>query len=136
MNHSIYSVLADIILAAHVGYVAFVVVGLMVILLGGALGWSWVRNPWFRSVHLAAIALVVVQAWFGIVCPLTTLEIALREKAGDSVYSGTFIGHWLEQILFIEAPPWVFVAGYTLFGLAVVMSWVKIRPRAFRLIKS
>lgn len=57
--------LADLVLITHVAFVAFVLVGLLLILLGGMLGWGWVRNPWFRSLHLAGIGLVVVQVWFG-----------------------------------------------------------------------
>lgn len=119
-------------LTVHVGFVAFVVVGLLAILTGGVRGWKWIRNPWFRLLHLAAIGVVVVQAWFGIVCPLTTFEMALRERAGDRTYDGTFISHWLRKLLFYDAPPWVFVVCYTLFGLAVVGSWLGFRPRAFR----
>jgi|ERR1051325_5115690 hypothetical protein len=132
MNASVLRTLADVVLILHVSFVAFVVVGLLAILVGGACGWDWVRNPWFRALHLAGIGLVVVQAWLGIVCPLTTLEMFLREKAGDSTYSGTFIAHWLRKLLFYEAPAWVFVACYTAFGLAVVASWLKFRPRPFR----
>jgi Na+(H+)/acetate symporter ActP len=127
----VFSALADVALITHVAFIAFVVVGLLVILLGGMRGWNWVRNPWFRLLHLASIGLVVVQAWLGIICPLTTLEMALREKAGDSTYGGTFVAHWLQRLIYYEAPPWVFAVSYTVFGLAVVGSWLKFRPRRF-----
>jgi len=128
----LYRTLADLVLATHVGFVAFVVTGLVLILVGGCCGWRWIRNPWFRALHLAAIGLVVVQAWLGVICPLTTLEMALRQRAGDATYGGSFIGHWLQRLLYFDAPPWVFVVSYTLFGLAVVGSWLKFRPRRFR----
>src|ERR1051325_2704556 len=132
MDASLYRTLADVVLITHVCFVAFVVLGQLAIIVGGISGWRWIRNPWFRTAHLAGIGLVVVQAWLGVICPLTTLEMRLREKAGDSTYSGTFISHWLQRILFYQAPAWVFVVAYTLFGLAVVASWVKFRPRSFR----
>jgi hypothetical protein len=133
MNHAaVYRALADLVLITHVSFVVFVVIGLLLILCGGFCGWRWIRNPWFRTSHLAAIGVVVVQAWLGVICPLTTLEMALRERAGDATYGGGFIAHWLQALLYYEAPPWVFVAGYTLFGLAVIGSWWKFRPRAFR----
>ena len=115
----------------HALFVAFVVFGLVAILLGKLRSWSWVRNPYFRVAHLAAIAVVVVQSWFGIVCPLTTWEMALRERAGDAVYTGAFIAHWLESVLYYRAPPWVFAAAYTIFGILVVISWFWVRPRPF-----
>jgi hypothetical protein len=132
MPASAYRFLADLVLVTHVSFVAFVVLGLLAILCGGFAGWRWIRNPWFRGAHLAGIGLVVVQAWLGVICPLTTLEMYWREKAGDATYGGTFIAHWLQNLLYYEAPPWVFVVCYTAFGVAVIGSWVKFRPRPFR----
>lgn len=129
---ALYRTLADVVLVVHVGFVAFVIFGLLLILLGGLLGWGWVRVPLFRLLHLLAIGQVVVQSWLGIVCPLTTLEMWLRELAGDATYQGTFIAYWLQKILFYQAPPWVFAVCYTLFGSLVVTSWVLVRPRPFR----
>lgn len=129
MSRTLYHLLADGVLFTHIAFVGFVVIGLVLILLGGFRGWSWVRNRWFRYAHLAAIGLVVVQAWLGIVCPLTTLEMHLREKAGDATYQGTFIAHWLHRLLFFNAPPWVFTLYYTAFALAVIASWWLVRPR-------
>ena len=131
MHSTGHRILADIVLLTHVAFVSFVVFGLIFILCGGAFGWRWIRNPWFRFLHLAGIGLVVFQVWLGIVCPLTTLEMHLREKAGESTYDGTFVAHWLHKLLFYQAPPWVFVVCYSLFGLAVVVSWIKFRPRPF-----
>jgi hypothetical protein len=128
---NLYQHLADLVLITHVAFVGFVVLGLLLILVGGCLGWKWVRNPWFRALHLAAIGLVVAQAWLGIICPLTTLEMHFRALAGDETYSGTFIAHWLQMLLYYQAPWWVFTLCYTLFALAVIGSWVKFRPRPF-----
>jgi hypothetical protein len=128
----LYHTVADLVLLTHVAFVAFIVVGLILILMGGFLGWNWIRNPWFRILHLAGISLVIAQAWLGIICPLTTLEMKLRESAGDQTYHSTFMAHWLGKLLFFDAPPWVFMVGYTLFGLAVVSSWWLFRPRPIR----
>lgn len=122
---------ADLVLLTHVLFVVFVVFGLLLIFAGKARGWSWVRNPWFRVAHLAAIGVVVVQSWLGAVCPLTTLEMTLRQKAGDAVYPGSFVAHWLETILYYRAPAWVFAVCYTVFGAVVVASWFWVRPRSY-----
>ena len=127
-----YRLAADLILVAHTGIVLFIVVGLVLILAGGIRGWSWVRNPVFRLAHLAAISVVVLQAWLGMICPLTTLEMWLRTKAGDAVYPGAFIAHWAQQILYYEAPAWVFALCYTIFGALVLASWFRIRPHPIR----
>ncbi len=129
-NASGWLMLADAVLALHVFFVAFVVLGLVLVLAGGALRWGWVRNPWFRALHLLAIVFVAAQTWLGIECPLTTLEMALRVRAGVAVYAGSFIGHWLQAFLYFSAPNWVFALCYSLFALAVVAAWVWVRPRS------
>ena len=125
-----YLLAADLILFTHVLFVAFVVIGLLLILIGKPLHWGWVRNRCFRISHLVAIGVVVLQAWLGVICPLTILEMWLRERAGDAVYAGTFVSHWLETILYYQAPAWIFVACYTAFGALVLLSWFWVRPRS------
>jgi hypothetical protein len=115
-----YLAAANITLFIHMTYIAFVVCGLLVTWLGIVCRWPWIRNRWFRGVHLAMIAIVVFEAWLGIVCPLTTLENWFRQQAGQSVYDGDFIAIWLHDLIFLDAPPWIFTGGYTLFGLAVI----------------
>ena len=126
-----YQLAADAVLLLHVLFVVFVVFGLVLIFVGRAFAWSWVRNPWFRLAHLVAIAVVVVQAWLSVLCPLTTIEMTLRNRAGDATYTGSFIAHWLESVLYYQAPPWVFVVCYTVFGALVIASWFWVRPRSF-----
>jgi hypothetical protein len=123
-----YLLAADAVLLLHVLFVVFVVVGLILILVGKVLSWSWVRNWWFRVAHLAAICIVVLQSWLGVICPLTKLEMLLRSKSGDATYTGSFVSHWLEAILYYRAPAWVFAASYTAFAAIVVLSWVWVRP--------
>ena len=123
-----YLLAADAVLLLHVLFVVFVVVGLILILVGKVLSWSWVRNWWFRVAHLAAICIVVLQSWLGVICPLTKLEMLLRSKSGDATYTGSFVSHWLEAILYYRAPAWVFAASYTAFAALVVLSWVWVRP--------
>lgn len=119
---------ADAVLLLHFLFVIYVVLGLILIVAGGLLRWSWVRNWWFRISHLAAIGVVVLQAWLGMICPLTTLEMSLRREAGDASYSGAFIAHWIDTVLYYQAPAWVFALCYTVFGAVVVLSWFWVRP--------
>lgn len=117
------SALADLVLLLHALYVGFVVIGFALILAGLARGWNWVRRPAFRYAHLAAIGIVVLQVWFGIECPLTTLETALRTRAGEMGYGTSFIQDWLYRLLFYRAETWVFSVIYTAFGIAVALVW-------------
>jgi hypothetical protein len=122
--------LADAILVSHALFVAFVVIGQLLVFVGHARGWPWIRNPWFRTAHLLAIGVVVAQSWAGASCPLTVWEMALRSRAGDHVYAGDFIAYWLHAALYYEFPPEVFLVCYTLFGIMVAASWWLIPPRA------
>ena len=130
--NALYRLLADLVLYGHGSLVAFVVIGLLLIFAGRFMGWGWIRNGWFRLTHLAAIGIVVLQAWLGMICPLTTLEMWLRTRAGDAVYPGAFIAHWAQRFLYYDAPAWVFALCYTIFGAMVLASWFWIRPRPIR----
>src|SRR5687767_12887083 len=118
-----YRILADAVLLLHFGIVLFVIGGLVLVLAGNWRGWGWVNALWFRLLHLATIAFVVVQAWLGQVCPLTTLESWLRVRGGTAAYGKSFVEHWVQQWLFYEAPMWVFALLYTGFGLVVAATW-------------
>ena len=129
----IYTIAADAILVVHGLFVVFVVLGLFLIYLGRLLSWQWVRNPWLRATHLLAISVVVIQSWFGLICPLTAWEMGLRSRAGELVYAGSFVANWVGEILYFQAPAWVFVACYTVFGALVLLSWFLVRPRPFNI---
>jgi hypothetical protein len=121
------TLLADAVLLVHFSYVLFVVGGLAFVWLGWALHWGWVRNWWFRVLHLAAIGLVVLEALAGLLCPLTWLEDALRPGAP----AGTgFIQRWVHAILFWDLPPWVFTLAYLAFALVVAVTFVLLPPRS------
>ena len=119
----LYSFLADAILVIHFAFVVFVVVGFVLILAGLLAHWRWIHNRIFRLAHLTAIGIVVLQAWFGQLCPLTIWENALRRRAGQPDYTETFVEHWLHEILFYQAEPWIFTTIYTAFGMLVVLVW-------------
>jgi hypothetical protein len=123
------SLIADLIVSIHFGYVFFVVGGLFVIILGGALRWRFIRNFWFRTIHLAMILLVVFETIFGIPCPLTEWEYKLRIAAGQqNADSGLFVARLIQKLIFYDFPIIFFIIGYCIFGIAVLMSWRFIPP--------
>jgi hypothetical protein len=126
---SIYGLAADAVLLTHASFVAFVVIGQVLILAGLWRGWPWARNFRFRLAHLLAIGFVVLQSWLGVLCPLTILENTLRLQAGEAGYASSFIEHWLHRVIFYEAAPWVFTATYTAFAAAVAATWIYGRPQ-------
>lgn len=131
---SIYALLADVVVAVHVGYVGYVVLGQLLIIIGAGLGWAWVRNPWFRWTHLLAIAIVAVEAIMKWRCPLSIWEEQLRLLAGQDINSSeTFLGRLFQQILFIHGmPESFFTTLYLAMFVIVLQGLIMCPPRGFR----
>lgn len=53
----------------------------------------------------------------------------LREQIGNEQYTGSFIQYWLQSILYYQAPDWAFTLIYSIFGLLVIVSWVRFPPQ-------
>ena len=117
--------MADAILVVHFAIVIFIVGGLLAVWAGAALGWGWVRDPWFRYLHLGAIAFVAAEALLGIMCPLTVWEDALRGGPGTE----SFVGRWVRYFLYYEAPAWMFTAAYVGWAAATLATLRLVPPR-------
>jgi hypothetical protein len=88
----IYRLLADVVLLAHFAFVAFTV-------LGGLLVLRYRKVLWW---HLAALCWGVVVQWANWICPLTPLENDLRRLGGEAGYAGGFIEHFVLKVLYPE----------------------------------
>jgi len=130
-----YGYLADLVVAIHVGYIAYVLGGQALICLASPLKWQWARNPWFRFTHLTAIGVVVYEALYNIRCPLTVWEEQLRGLAGQGFNgSETFMGRVLHDLMFIEnQPESFFTTLYIAMFIIVVQGLVMYPPRLWRL---
>ena len=117
--------LADAILIVHFLFVLFVIGGLALTWIGAWRGWRWIRSLKFRIAHLAAIVFVAGESLFGMMCPLTEWEDALRGAAGEK----SFIARWVHQLMFFSAPEWVFTVLYVAFALLVAATFWYIPPR-------
>jgi hypothetical protein len=127
-----YTLLADVVVAVHLGIVAFVILGQLATLVGVVLRWAWVRNCWFRLSHLATICIVAAEALLDITCPFTLWEDQLRKLAGQPVTEGTFIGRLSHDLLFYSGPEWVFTVCYVTFAALVLLTFVLAPPRLRR----
>jgi hypothetical protein len=124
--------LADIVVAVHLGLVIAVAALLILVFLGGLFGWGWTRNFWLRLVHLIVIEVVAGQALVGIECPLKTVERELRGGLGylhpEPGKSSEF-GRWCNQMLYHPGEPWLYMTLYVTVGLLVLLAWVLLPPR-------
>ena len=117
--------LGQLILAVHLVVIAFNIAGLVVIPLGAALRWRWVRILWWRLLHLASLAVVALQAALGRACFLTDWQDGLT---GGGVHD-PLIMRWVNSIIYWPLPMWAFTAGYlAVFGYVIAL-WVFVPPR-------
>ena len=89
-------IVADAVLLIHAGIVLFI---LVLVCVGGIGGWAWIGNRWFYLAHLAGIIIAVFQAWLGIYCPLTILEMWLCQQAQLANYQESLIQFWVQRLL-------------------------------------
>jgi len=132
-------VLADLVAAVHLAYVAFAVGGVVLTLAGALLRWRWVRNPVFRLAHLACVLFVAVEAVLGVVCPLTRWEHDLRVEAGQRMWSRegreedlSFVGRLIHDVLYYDVSQATLNRAYVVFGGLVLLIYLAVRPRALR----
>jgi len=113
---------ADALLVLHFLIAAFIVAGLVLVWIGAALetqaSWGWIRNPWFRYLHLAAIVFVAIEALLGFACPLTIWEDLLRGGARPE----SFVGRWVQRLLYFRAPEWLFTTLYAAWAAATLVT--------------
>jgi hypothetical protein len=89
----LYRAAADLVVLVHLAFVAFVVLGGLLVL----------RRPWVTWIHLPAALWGAAIEFGGWICPLTPLEVALRQSAGEAGYSGGFIEHYVVALLYPQA---------------------------------
>lgn len=87
-----YRALADVVLVVHFVFVVFVV-------LGGLLALRWRRVAY---VHVPVALYGAAIEFLGFICPLTPLEISLRERGGEAGYEGGFVEHYVTAALYPE----------------------------------
>jgi len=80
-----YRLLADLVLILHAGFVAFVMLGALLVL-------RWPRIAWF---HVPAVLWGAGIELLGGLCPLTPLENHWRRLAGELGYPGGFVEHYV-----------------------------------------
>jgi len=126
-----YDFLADLIVATHFGIIAFVALGLLAILMGMLCGWQWVRNPWFRCIHLLVIGIVALESVFDITCPFTVWERDLRrlERPDQKWVAESFIGQWLQWLVFTDLDDATLNVLYISIAVVIVATFWLAPPR-------
>jgi hypothetical protein len=131
---SMILILADLLAALHLVFVLYVIVAQLLIVVGVAARWSWVRNPWFRISHLVMIGIVALESIVDFECPLTTWENQLRAAAGEETAAGeTFIGRLVDNIMFFDHGEYYYLFNMIYIGFALwVLATFWLAPPRFR----
>ena len=122
MQPETYLLLADLVLAVHIAFAAYIVLGLAAIWIGRIFGLGFVHSPWFRWTHLGAMGFVLAESLIGILCPLTEIEWRLREASGISHYKQTFMSRVAEIVLYEDLSDAAYMVIYAGFFAAVLLT--------------
>jgi hypothetical protein len=117
-----YLLLADLIVVLHLLFIVFAVFGGLLLLV-------WHRLIWL---HIPVVLWAALTEFLGLICPLTPLEIWLRQQAGADAYQGGFISQYLVPLIY---PPgltpgmqWLLGGGLVIFNV-LIYSWLLVRKR-------
>lgn len=114
----IYRLLADITLLLHLCFIVFVIFGGLLVL----------RRRFVLWLHLPALVWGILIEFFGITCPLTTLENYLRGLGGEAGYEGGFIEHYVSTLVYWQMT----VEIQILLGIMLIISNLLIYFIVFR----
>jgi hypothetical protein len=84
------SVAADAVMLLHFAFILFAILGSLAVPV-------WPRVAWL---HLPCLAWAVWIGLTGSLCPLTPLENHFRALAGEQGFSGGFIEHYIQPIIY------------------------------------
>ncbi len=86
----LYRIIADLLVFIHAGFIAFVVLGGLLLL----------KYRWLAVLHVPAVGwgvLLELNNWY---CPLTEWENDFRHAAEQSGYQGGFVEHYLIPLIY------------------------------------
>jgi hypothetical protein len=121
----LFDLAANALAVVHLAYFVFVVGGVVAIVVGSRRGVTWVRNPWFRIAHIAAIYVVLVEDVTGFPCPLNVLQWGARTAATGARETTAGVGGMLDYLLYHTISPLALDIMYWSFGvLVLVLLWI------------
>ena len=116
---------ADLILAIHLGFITFVVLGGLLVL----------RYRWIAYVHVPAAVWGAFVEISGRICPLTTWENSLRRSAGESGYAESFLENYVVPIIYpagLTRSVQFAIAGLVIVANVVIYGWLLYRLKNHR----
>ena len=122
-----YKLLAEAIVIIHFAWVLFALAG-FILTLYGFFRREFFDRWLFRTIHAGGILFVGIIVVLGGYCPLTLWENALRAKYDPSlVYAGSFIIHYVEELLYPDINPLIIRAITTFIAIFSIVVFI-IKP--------
>ncbi len=88
-----YKLAADFVVLIHFLWIIFLIFGVFI----------GKKQRAVKVFHIAGLGFAVIIQIFGWYCPLTHLEIWLRQRHDPLlIYSGSFIVYYMEKLIYIE----------------------------------
>jgi hypothetical protein len=110
----------------HFLWILFILSGIIFALKRSKLAW----------VHLGGLLFSLVLNLFGWYCPLTHLENYLHSlHPGHLTYDGSFIAHYLEQIVYPELPEKIIRIGGILFVILNAVVYLTVGRKMLKNVK-
>jgi hypothetical protein len=121
----LFRIAADLVLALHLAFIAFVIVGGLLVL----------HYRWLVFVHIPSALWGTFVETSGRICPLTIWENSFRRSAGESGYADSFIEHYLLPIIYPEGltrSVQLWLAGFVVVANIVIYAWLLYRWKKAR----
>lgn len=120
-----FRIAADLVLVLHLAFIAFVMLGALLVLRCRPL--AWVHGPaagWGAFVEIT-----------GRVCPLTIWENSFRRSAGENGYAESFIEHYLLPVIYprgLTRDLQLWLAAAVIVVNVVIYGWLLYRSKKSR----
>ena len=118
------SLFSEIVLLFHFCIFLFMILSFFLIPLGYFQKWKWVKNKYYRLIHLILMGIIFIETILGLMCPLTILENFLR----NNIEINNKITQIIHQIMYWDLPTYQFIILYLLSLLYLIFLWFFFKP--------
>ena len=118
------SLFSEIVLLFHFCIFLFIILSFFFIPLGYYQKWKWVKNKYYRLIHLILMGIIFIETILGFMCPLPILENFLR----NNIEINNKITQIIHQIMYWDLPTYQFIILYLLSLLYLIFLWIFFKP--------
>ena len=118
------SLFSEIVLLFPFCIFLFMILSFFLIPLGYYQKWEWVKNKYYRLIHLVLMGIIFIETILGFMCPLTILENFLR----NDIEINNKITQIIHQIMYWDLPTYQFIILYLLSLLYLIFLWFFFKP--------